>query len=166
MNSVPQKKICLVGTSAVGKTSLVRRFVHGLFSDEYLTTIGVRIDKKEVKLPDGTAVQLIVWDLNGEDRFQQLSMSYLRGSAGYLLVADGTRPASIDTALDLRRRIEAQHGPLPLVLLLNKVDLSTEWTVTDDRLDELNAEATVLLTSAKTGHQVSRAFRLLTEQFL
>src|SRR4051812_29872267 len=83
-----QKKVCMIGTTAVGKTSLVARFVHSIFSDKYLTTVGVKIDKKVVA-PDGTEVTLIIWDLAGDDDFQRLQTSYLRGTGGYLLVADG-----------------------------------------------------------------------------
>ncbi|MEM8598680.1 MAG: Rab family GTPase [Bacteroidota bacterium] len=120
-----RKKLCLLGTSAVGKTSLVRRFVRGLFSDEYLTTLGVKIDKKAVMIGDAR-VELLVWDLNGEDAFQKLQMSYLRGAGGYFLVVDGTRPTTLDHALDLHERAQAVTGPVPYLLLLNKADLVTE----------------------------------------
>jgi small GTP-binding protein len=85
-----QKKVCLLGTSGVGKTSLVAQFVHSMFSDKYLTTVGVKIDKKSMAV-DGTEVTLVIWDLAGDDDFQRLQISYLRGTSGYLLVADGTR---------------------------------------------------------------------------
>ncbi|MFN6951418.1 MAG: Rab family GTPase, partial [Albidovulum sp.] len=84
-----QKKICLLGAFAVGKTSLVARFVRSTFSDKYLTTVGVKIDRKDLDLP-GTPVTLMLWDLAGEDEFNTVQMSYLRGSAGLLIVADGT----------------------------------------------------------------------------
>ena len=85
-----QKKICLLGGFGVGKTSLVSRFVHSIFSDKYLTTVGVKIDKKRVDL-GSQQVDLVIWDIYGEDDFQKVRMSYLRGASGYLLVADGTR---------------------------------------------------------------------------
>jgi small GTP-binding protein len=86
-----QKKICMLGAFAVGKTSLVARFVESIFSDRYHTTVGVKIEKKTLQV-SGQQWNLIVWDLAGEDEFMQIRMSYLRGSSGYLLVADGTRP--------------------------------------------------------------------------
>ena len=85
-----QKKICMIGASGVGKTSLIAKFVHSMFSDKYLTTVGVKIDKKTVSV-DGAEVMLMIWDLAGDDDFQRLQISYLRGTSGYLLVADGTR---------------------------------------------------------------------------
>ena len=76
-----QKKLCMLGGFAVGKTSLVKRFVHSVFSDTYLTTVGVKIDKKTVELA-GKTVNLILWDLSGEDDLASLRMTYLRGAAG------------------------------------------------------------------------------------
>src|SRR3984885_14227382 len=122
MTASIQKKVCMLGGFSVGKTSLVKRFVESVFSEAYLTTVGVKIDKKIVDLP-GRIVNLILWDLAGEDDIASLRMSYLRGAAGYVLVADGTRPSTLDVALSLRNRVETEYGSLPFVLLLNKHDL-------------------------------------------
>ena len=105
-----QKKICLLGGFGVGKTSLVSRYVHSIFSDKYLTTVGVKIDKKSVTL-DGTVVDLVIWDIYGQDDYQKVRMSYLRGAAGYLLVADGTRRSTLDTALALHDSAQATQAP-------------------------------------------------------
>lgn len=156
-----QKKMCMLGAFSVGKTSLVRRYVESVFSDAYLTTVGVKIDKKTVEV-NGQPVALILWDIAGEDEAASVRMSYLRGAAGYLLVADGTRAATLEVARSLRRRVEAELGPLPFVLLLNKADLVAEWAVTDDELDALRSGGwSVRLTSAKTGAGVEDAFREL-----
>jgi len=96
-----QKKVCMVGTSGVGKTSLVAKFVHSMFSDKYLTTVGVKIDKKTVAV-DGNEVMLMIWDLAGDDDYQRLQTSYLRGTSGYLLVADGTRQITLDQAIEIQ----------------------------------------------------------------
>ncbi len=153
-----QKKICTLGTSAVGKSSLVARFVKGIFSDQYLTTIGVKIDKKTVAAR-GQKVDLLIWDLNGEDRFQKLSMNYLRGTAGYLLVIDGTRRATMDAALALQHKAQATIGDVPFVVLINKADLSSEWEVREDEIAEMRARGwTIQQTSAKTGAGVEKAF--------
>ena len=89
-----RKKVCMLGAYAVGKTSLVMRFVKNVFSERYRTTIGVRIHKKELEL-DGRPFGLLLWDLHGDDEFQEVRDSYLRGAAGFLLVADGTRAECI-----------------------------------------------------------------------
>ena len=107
-----QKKICLLGGFGVGKTSLVSRFVHSIFSDKYLTTLGVKIEKKAVTVEE-KSVELIIWDLHGDDEFQKVNMSYLRGASGYLLVADGTRRHSIDTALMLHEAARRSIGNVP-----------------------------------------------------
>jgi len=99
-----QKKVCMVGTSGVGKTSLVAKFVHSIFSDKYLTTVGVKIDKKTVAV-DGNEVMLMIWDLAGDDDYQRLQTSYLRGTSGYLLVADGIRQITLDQAIEIQARV-------------------------------------------------------------
>ena len=156
--SVQQKKICRLGGFSVGKTSLVKRYVESVFSETYLTTVGVKIDKKTVTLGDKT-VHLILWDLAGEDDMASLRLSYMRGSAGYVLVADGTRPATLEMALSLRKRVETEHGPLPFALLINKNDLREQWAVTDNDLEKLRSDGWwVRSSSARTGEGVDDAF--------
>src|SRR5438309_376084 len=106
----------MIGGFSVGKTSLIKRFVESVFSETYLTTVGVKIDKKTVDL-DGRAVTLILWDVAGEDDVSTIRMTYLRGCAGYMLVADGTRPSTLGVAVALRERIETEVGRLPFVLI-------------------------------------------------
>jgi small GTP-binding protein len=153
-----QKKICMLGSFSVGKTSLVKRYVESVFSESYLTTVGVKIDKKTVALGDRT-VNLILWDLAGEDDLSSLRMSYLRGAAGYVLVADGTRPATLDLAVSLRQRVEADYGQLPFALLVNKLDLREQWAVSDGDLEKLRGGGWwVRPSSARTGEGVEDAF--------
>ncbi len=123
-----QKKICMVGAFATGKTSLVARFVTSIFSENYHTTVGVKIDKKTVNIQEKT-INLILWDLYGEDEFQKVRMSYLRGSSGYLLVVDGTRKNTLDKAFDLQTRVEEAIGKVPFIMILNKWDLTDEWEI-------------------------------------
>lgn len=154
-------KVCMIGDFAVGKTSLVRRFVHQVFSDKYLTTVGVKIDTRTVKV-GARAVKLVVWDIAGDDDFDTIKMTYLRGAAGYLLVLDGTRPATLDSALRLRERIAAELGELPHVCLLNKSDLSAEWALTEAQEQAFGRGALAALrTSARTGDHVEAAFQQL-----
>ncbi|MEM7625790.1 MAG: Rab family GTPase [Planctomycetota bacterium] len=160
------RKVCMLGAFATGKTSLVARFVKGLYSEKYQSTIGVKIDKKTVEL-DGSPVSLILWDLAGEDDFVSVQMRYLRGAAGYLLVVDGTRPDTLETALLLHRRVLDEVGELPFVLVLNKDDLREQWAIEDvggDLLGLRNAAAATLRTSAKTGDAVERAFTQLARE--
>lgn len=152
------KKICLLGAFAVGKTSLVRRFVDSIFDEKYTTTIGVKVDKRQVDV-DGTAVSLMLWDIAGEDEFQKVQLNYVRGAAGYLLVADGTRAVTIDQSRQIRERVATVIGDVPFVLIVNKEDLRDEWEVTEDMLQALRDDGWVVRTgSAKTGDGVEDAF--------
>ena len=161
-----QKKVCMVGAFATGKTSLVSRFVHSIYSDTYQTTVGVRIDKKLVQVKDQETM-LILWDLYGEDDFQKLRMSYLRGSSGYLLVVDGTRRTTLDTAYLLQKRVEETIGAVPFVLLLNKADLKQDWQIEDEAIAAVVARGwTVIESSAKTGAGVEAAFLALSQRML
>ena len=161
-----QKKICMLGAFAVGKTSLVARFVKSIFSEKYLTTVGVKIDKKSLKVGD-QEMTLILWDLAGEDEFLQLRTSYLRGSAGYFLVADGTRRATLDKAIELQQRAENEIGKVPFILLINKSDLKSEWDIQDSEIAALTAEGWVTFeTSAKTGANVEEIFQLIGEKMI
>ncbi|MDX1421382.1 MAG: Rab family GTPase [Rubricoccaceae bacterium] len=161
-----QKKICLLGAYGVGKTSLVRRFVHSIFSETYLSTLGVNIEKKTVAV-GGEEVHLVLWDVAGEEYDFQIPMTYVRGAAGYFLVVDGTREDTLGTALGIRERVEQVAGPIPHVLLLNKADLDTEWALGEGTPAPLQEHPwPVLRTSAKTGLHVEEAFRVLTEAVL
>lgn len=158
-----QKKVCMLGAFAVGKTSLVARFVKSMFSEKYQTTIGVKIDKKQVRVGD-REVNVMLWDLAGEDEFQKVHTSYLRGTSGYLLVVDGTRPATLETALTIHRDVEAAIGAAPFVVVLNKCDLTDEWRLAPEAVDDLIARSwTVIRGSAKTGEGVEEAFASLAE---
>lgn len=156
-----KKKVAMLGAYAVGKTSLVRQFVHSLFDEKYHSTIGVKIDEKEVRVDD-TDLKLMLWDIAGaEDRFS-IPISYIRGSAGILLVIDGTRPETLDRGLDLIEQVEAVMDPVPIVVVLNKSDLTGEWKLDETemaKLDILNGPR--FKGSAKTGAGVEEAFHEL-----
>lgn len=153
-----KRKICMLGAFSVGKTSLVSRFVSSIFPDSYLTTVGVKIDKKDVTV-DGQEVALLIWDIYGEDAVQQIRSSYVRGAAGYLLVADGTRPETLETARRIRARMESEVGAVPFVLMVNKADLHDEWLRSSETLEALRREGwPVLACSARTGEGVEEGF--------
>jgi small GTP-binding protein len=123
-----KKKICMVGSFGVGKTSLVRRFVQSLFDERYLTTIGVKIERKDVSV-DGQSVTLMLWDMAGEDELAKVNLSHLRGASAYILVVDGCRASTLDKAVELHQRIREMYGALPFVLVVNKSDLRDQWEV-------------------------------------
>ena len=160
-----QKKICLLGAFGVGKTSLTRRYVSSIFSDTYLTTVGVKIDKKSVDV-GGAEVSLVIWDIAGEDEVSAVRTSYLRGAAGYLLVVDVTRAQTLEVARTIQARVAAEVGDIPFLCLLNKIDVEN-WDIAESRFEELQqAGWTVLRTSAKTGEGVESAFAELARRIV
>jgi len=160
------RKICLLGKFYVGKTSLVRRYVHAQFDDLYQTTVGVKIDTKTVETDDGE-LKLVVWDIQGSDDVLLAHSAYLNGASGFIVVADGTRPDTVDAALQLQQLIKTDHGNKPVCTLINKHDLESEWSLEEDQIDSLRQDdSPLLLTSAKTGENVEQAFTLLGQQLL
>jgi small GTP-binding protein len=156
----------MVGAFGVGKTSLVARFVNSIFSDKYLTTVGVKIDKKAMTI-DGEDVTLMLWDLAGEDALTQVKTIQIRGSSGYVLVVDGCRAGTLEAAIDLQSRIEADLGKLPFTCVVNKADLRESWQVDAAALERLSGMGwTLLLTSAKTGEGVEALFEGLAVRML
>lgn len=161
-----KKKVCMLGAFSVGKTSLVQQFVHSQFSQRYLTTVGVKVDKKAVQVGD-QQVDLLIWDVHGEDVTQDISSSYLRGSSGYILVADGTRRETLQAALSIAERVQQPTAPLPVLLLINKTDLESQWELDASILKEVERQGWILLrTSAKTGAGVEDAFRHLAQKLI
>jgi small GTP-binding protein len=159
-----QKKICMLGSFAVGKTSLVRRFVESIFSDTYQTTVGVKIDRKIVHV-NGAEINLVLWDLYGDDDFQKIRWSYFQGASGYLLVADGTRRSTLAKAVELEKRARKEIGAVPFVFVINKCDLLDQWEIDPEMEQQLAAKKwTVLRSSAKSGEGVEQAFSQLARK--
>ena len=143
----------MVGDFAVGKTSLTQRFVNNTFSDKYLTTIGVKIDSLEVQ---GT--KLIIWDIAGRDDLTPLNASYLFGAGGVVLVADGTRPETVQSLPGLWATVVESIGEVPAVVALNKHD-HAEWTEDNLDLSWITAQGwSVFNTSAQQGTEVIELF--------
>lgn len=161
-----QKKICMLGSYGVGKTSLVSRFVHSIFSEKYQTTIGVKVDRKSLTI-DERELSLLLWDLHGDDEFQRVRASYLKGMSGYILVVDSTRRDSLQVAVDLQQLAVKTVGDIPFLTLINKCDLTDQWDLDAGALTELESKEWVIhQTSAKTGKLVNESFELLARQML
>jgi small GTP-binding protein len=158
-----QKKICMVGVYATGKTCLVQRFVHSIFSPRYLSTVGVKIDRKEVAVR-GEPVTLLLWDLEGRDGIRDVNPSYVRGAHGLIFVVDGTRRETLDQAFEIRGAVAGHVGSIPAAFAFNKADLTDEWKLTRADEDSVSAQGLFATrTSAKTGQGVEETFQWLAE---
>lgn len=161
MNLV-QKKICLLGDIAVGKTSLVRRYVDGRFDDNYLSTIGVKISTKLLMMQE-KQLNLIIWDLAGGEDFSGHDKNYLRGAAGALLVCDLTRKGSLKYLSNYAEKMRESNPEAIFVVVANKADLVQEKTIQESDLDRVcqQLNSPYLATSAKTGENVEKSILLL-----
>ncbi len=156
----------MLGSFSVGKSSLMRRFVSTIFDDKYLTTIGVKIEKKVVRAA-GQDVSLVIWDIHGDDMYQRVPMNYLRGMMGYLLVIDGTRRQTLIDALSLAETVTKEIGRVPALLVMNKSDLMDQWEIDDGQQAKLVKDGWIVLkTSAKTGDGVEKAYMQLAEAMI
>ena len=161
-----QKKICMVGVFGVGKTCLVQQFVHSIFAARYLSTVGVKIDRKDVKSGDQD-IRLVLWDLEGRDGVRDVNGSYVRGAHGIIYVVDGTRRETVDQIFDIRDNVLRELGEVPSVIALNKIDLVDEWKLRAGEEESLGSKGIHLIrTSAKTGQGVEEAFQWLADATL
>ena len=161
-----QKKVCLLGDFAVGKTSLVRRFVEGCFDERYLSSIGVKVDRKELRLPASNGevmLTLMLWDLAGGPDVGPVAPSYYRGSSAAVIACDLTRPDTISGIGRYAQRFQATNPTAQLIVAANKVDLVEERRPSNEDLDAMAADwaAPLFYTSAKTGEQVEAMFERL-----
>ncbi len=163
-----KKKILLLGEGAVGKTSLMRQFVEGKFSDEYIATIGANIKKKELSYPkEGFDIDLMIADLIGQQGYQNTQKMNMLGANGALMVADLTRPETVDALEEywLPLLKEVLNDLPPMIFFANKSDLVE---LEDEKAKNFRAELLKIaekyrskfyLSSAKTGANVEEGFK-------
>ncbi|MDF1503299.1 Rab family GTPase [Roseisolibacter sp. H3M3-2] len=161
-----QKKVCMVGVQGTGKTSMVKRFVHSIFTERYHSTVGVKLDRKVVAV-GGVEVTLLLWDIEGRSEENEVPASYTRGAHAVLYVADGTRRTTFEQLRSLRALVRATVGDVPSLVALNKADLAGEWALTrDDEAALPGAGLPHVRTSAKTGAGVDDAFHWIATEVL
>ncbi|MHA1719740.1 MAG: Rab family GTPase [Promethearchaeota archaeon] len=159
-------KILLCGPAAVGKTSLIHRFIKSKFERDYKLTVGVDILTKEVMYEEGKNAVLSIWDIGGQERFSFIRTTFYKGASGVLLVFDLSRAATWDNVQNWRAEVKQFAGDIPFVLIGNKVDLIPEVGEVIDR-DECQEyaekeDSIYIETSAKEGTNVDEAFTELT----
>jgi small GTP-binding protein len=175
-NTRVKVKVCLVGECAVGKTSLIRRYVLDQFDDKYIATMGAKISKKEMLVPspnNGGPVQvdMTIWDIMGEKSFRELVRdAFFYGTKGVIAVCDITAPESlseldfwVDDIFDL-------VGEIPVIYSANKSDLRDEYDRVVDEFELRQAtkafNAPFYFTSAKTGENVEETFAILGDMIV
>jgi small GTP-binding protein len=173
-NEPPKLKICLVGESSVGKTSLIRRFMCNEFDDKYIVTLGTKVSKKMVtiKSTEGNEpmeVQMLVWDIVGEQSFRQLLQeSFFYGTHGIIGACDLTRENTLSELNNWMEIVRRVTDKIPMVFLGNKSDLAGQQFTHEDikKLATGYENSNTYITSAKTGSNVEEAFRTLSKTIL
>lgn len=165
------KKVCLVGDFAVGKTSLVRRFVYDRFEDKYLSTIGVKVSRKPMVLnhhDQPVDLSIILWDLAGSEEFDRLRGSYLRGAVGAVLVCDLTRPDTFHHLPSYWEDLQRICPTARVMLAANKTDLVDQMRLSSSEIAAYAADLQIpyYVTSARTGDGVETIFRHLGQMML
>lgn len=169
-------KICLIGEAAVGKTSLIRRYVHNDFDDKYITTLGAKVSKKEIgfdleQQEIHVDMDMTIWDIMGEKGFRDLvKEAFFIGTRGILAVCDLTRYDTLKELDDWVQSVFKVVGSIPVVFAVNKVDLKDEVLLMygETELDQAARafDAQYLYTSAKTGENVENSFRKLGQMII
>ena len=170
MSVTISKKMCMIGDFGVGKTSMIRRFVDRQFSDQYLSTVGVKISRKSIALentkhPESVTAQLLIWDLEGHTKFKGIAPTYLQGASGVLIVADVSRTETVERISEHVKLFSSVNPKGSIIVALNKVDLIDEEKLA--LLVEISHAIgqgkvlAVYTTSAKTGKDVDEIFHKL-----
>src|SRR3972149_141545 len=165
-------KVCLVGEAAVGKTSLIRRFVLDDFDDKYIQTPGTKVSKKEITAasPDGSGelkIDMTIWDIMGQKGFRELlKEAYFYGAKGILAVCDVTRRKTLDDLDDWIEGVYSVTGKIPIEFLANKLDMEGEKQIGEEEMVQAARayDSSFHCTSAKSGVNVELAFQSLAER--
>jgi small GTP-binding protein len=166
-------KVCLVGEQAVGKTSLVRRFVLDAFDDSYIATMGAKVLKRDIEVSDETygnlLVNLVVWDIMGDKSFRDLfKEAFFQGAQGIIAVCDVTRKATLAELENWIKAVSKVAGNIPVQILVNKMDLMNDAEITEDDIQKFSdrMDSTYVMTSAKTGKNVEEAFDVVARKII
>ena len=164
MPELHKTKVLLLGDGAVGKTSLIRRLVVDQFGDDYITTIGTKVTKRDLSVMEGGVTHLIamtIWDVLGQQGYSGVQTTAFLGARGVLLVYDVTRPETLESlATYWIPRVREVIGNVPSIVAGNKVDVAPDRKAARQELERFAGGFAIphFLTSAKTGENVEEAF--------
>ena len=161
-----EKKIILfiLGNSEVGKTSFITKYSKNYFDENYLSTVGVDFIKKDIKLPDGEEINLLLYDTAGQERYKSISFNLIKNADGVLLMYDITKRATFDAINNWIEKIKDEKGDnFPLVLIGNKCDLTEERVIPEEEGQKLaeNNGFTFIETSCKEGTNIEESIKIL-----
>jgi small GTP-binding protein len=158
-------KAVVVGDAAVGKTSLLVRYVKGIFNPTYILTIGVAFHVKDIVVGENV-LRLQIWDTGGQERFGPIRQLYYRGAKGVLMVYDRSNIESFNRINYWRNEVKRACGDVPLVLVANKSDLSAKVPAKQGLKTAEEHSMVFVETSAKDDVNVDQAFSELSQLIL
>ncbi|MDH3655161.1 MAG: GTP-binding protein [Myxococcales bacterium] len=161
-----RRKVCLLGASGVGKSSLVRRFVEGSFDQQHKPSVAMSVFSGTVELGD-VALEMMIWDPAGAESRGQYNRSFISGASGLIFVVDATEPQTLDTLLEAQAKERGFIGSRPAILVVNKADLTGDFAISKAQIDAAGKlDWRLIQASAKTGDNVGKVFTTLAELML
>ncbi|MBW2509546.1 MAG: GTP-binding protein [Deltaproteobacteria bacterium] len=161
-----RRKVCLLGASGAGKTSLARRFTEGVFDEGYESKLSMAIRKAPLQLDD-ISLELLLWDPGGVEAWAQYNRSFISGASGLAFVVDATDPSTLDHLLEAQTKGRGFIGSRPSILIVNKIDLTPAFALTKQQLDAAGKlDWYIAQASAKSGYNVGEAFERLAKMML
>jgi small GTP-binding protein len=167
------KKIVLIGNPGVGKTSMIRKFVHDIFDDKYISTLGTKVSNKTVEIVHPhtnikMSLNLLIWDVMGEKEYELFHQIAYRGAQGAFIVSDLTRKETLDILPNWVSGLFKSAGEIPIVFIGNKNDLIDQKQFEIEDLAKIAStfNSPSFFTSAKTGENVEKAFKILSENIM
>ena len=163
-------KVVLVGDYGVGKSTSIHRFVEDKFRANYVPTLGVQVSKKSFEINEHS-VELMIWDLAGQDRYLMIRQRFYTGAQGILMLYDITRKSSLDNINRWYKEVIKHTGPIPIILIGNKIDLEDKREVFEEDVNGIIQENKIdvksrIETSAKEGFKTEEAFLLLVNHLI
>jgi len=160
--------VLLLGAPAVGKTSILYRFVKNQFSHDYITTIGINYLTKDISIGKKDSAKIIIWDIAGQKKFKFLHKQYYEGTHGALVIFDLTKKETFEKLNEWVQSFREARGDEPMVLIGNKSDLKNQIEISENEAKEYASinSMDLIITSAKTGENVENAFINLSKRIL